>query len=167
MVRVKKILIITIILFLILLLFRYLILGKDKLYYIPEVGLYVKLENKFGQYFDVYLSKNKNFLSKDKDCLKVLKKSNTELILNLMQKDKVYIVWNSYRVPCIHQNDFTLIGCDQNDNIKFYTNYRNSTEPQILRNNFIEISICQSLDGVSVKKANETYFTEIKEIDNK
>jgi hypothetical protein len=134
--------------------------GEVQRFYIPEAKLYIQLnDNLFSKSGYIYLSTINN---SSEDWIQVQRNANTNLVINLKEPNKIFILSDSYKEERFKENHLKIISCDKDSYSLFYK--ADNTSQRILKDGFIQIAIGESLDGVWMKKSNMTYFTKIQEI---
>lgn len=139
--------------------------GEVQKYYIPEVNLYIELrDNYFSKEGCIYFRHNKRVDNSCKEYIVVTRTCYTDLVINLKEKNKIYIRFNGQKITDSKQDEVKFIEVNESLDSVFYRNL-DTGEPKILKDDYIEIIIGESLERLWIKKANETSFSEIKEID--
>lgn len=134
--------------------------GEVQRYYIPEVKLYIQLnDNLFSKSGYIYISPVEN--SKG-DWIKVQRNANTNLVVNLKEPNRIFILSDSFKQERFKGNHLKIISCDKDSTFHLYNS--DNIIQRILKDGYIQITIGESLDGVWMKKSNMTYFTKIQEI---
>ncbi len=162
----KKIFFVTLSLSFCLLLFFKACRVEEKLYYISEARMYIKLQrNSLDKYATIYFSHNPNGpFSEQYDYLLVLANIPTNIIVNSYENDKLIIPSDEIGIVNIHQRLFSIQRLKSELSDTTIYKKRIGTEPRIIKSPYYGITITENIEYMSKKRPGEDFFTKIKEL---
>lgn len=135
---------------------------QEKLYYIEDIKLYVKVIFRPKDYhgYVILSTDSETLLSDSTDFIKTSRNNGISFIINSQNTDTIFIKKNLVPPSKIYQSHFKILYGTEENNLIFFQN-KSGNKPSVIKYPYIGISIMPHFDHLYLKRSGDTYFKKV------